>query len=103
LHHGAHQRLRALKLDNVIASHGDGSKGSPDGPFDRIIAWAAFDGVPRPFVDQLVSGGEMICAIGQEDEKQIVHRLTKVGSRFDAEELGTVRFQMLRTGLAEAM
>lgn len=103
LHHTAHQRLRGLKLDNVIAQHGDGSLGSTDGPFDRIIVWAAFPSVPRAFVDQLVSGGEMICAIGQEDEPQTLHRLTKVGSRFEAEELGRVRLQTLRSGTAQTL
>lgn len=103
LHHTAQQRLRSLKLDNVIAQHGDGALGSTDGPFDRIIVWAAFPSVPRAFVDQLVSGGEMICAIGQEDEPQVLHRLTKVGSRFDAEELGHVRMQMLRPGTAQTL
>lgn len=100
LHHTAHQRLRGLKLDNVIVQNGDGGLGSTDGPFDRIIVWAAFPAVPRAFIDQLVSGGEMICAIGAEDEPQMLHRLTKVGSRFEAEELGLVRMQMLRAGTA---
>lgn len=103
LHHTAHQRLRSLSLDNVIAQHGDGALGSTDGPFDRIMVWGAFPSVPRAFVDQLVSGGEMICAIGAEDEPQALYRLTKVGSRFDAEEMGTVRWQMLRAGIARTL
>jgi protein-L-isoaspartate(D-aspartate) O-methyltransferase len=40
-------RIRELKIDNAIATHGDGSQGGTNGPFDRIITWAAFDNVPR--------------------------------------------------------
>ncbi|MEM0899958.1 MAG: protein-L-isoaspartate(D-aspartate) O-methyltransferase [Pseudomonadota bacterium] len=103
LHAQALKRFRALKLDNVVATHADGSKGSDQGPFDRIISWAAFDSVPREFLDQLASGGEMICAIGQIDEPQTLCRLTKVGSRFEAVELEQVRFQVLTSGKARAI
>lgn len=103
LHHSAHRRLRALKIENVTAIHGDGAKGASDGPFERIIAWAAFEAIPRAFIEQLTSGGEMICAVGAEEQPQKIVRLTKVGSRFDAEELFDVRFQMLRPGVAKAL
>lgn len=96
-------RFKALSLDNVTCLHGDGTTGLADGPFDRIIVWAAFAAPPRPFIDQLASGGEMLCAVGEEYSEQQLVRLTKVGSRFDMEELFAVRFQMLRPGLARAL
>lgn len=103
LQRNAVARFKALSLDHVTALHGDGTTGLPDGPFDRIIVWAAFAAPPRAFVEQLVSGGEMVCAIGEEDSEQMLVRLTKVGSRFDMEDLFPVRFQMLRSGLARVL
>ena len=58
-----------------------------EGPFDRIVVWAAFDGLPRAFVDQLSTGGIMIAPIGPEEGEQVLARLTKVGSRFEREDI----------------
>lgn len=99
LHTEAVQRMRRLGLTNVIANLADGSNGSSDGPFERIVCWAAFDAPPRNFVDQLTSGGTMICAIGGEDQAQVLVRMTKIGSRFEREDIGTVRFQSIKRGL----
>ncbi len=96
-------RIKSLKIDNVIISHGDGSRGGSDGPFDRIISWAAFDNVPRPFIEQLTSGGTMICPVGAPDEQQQIVRLTKIGSRFEQEDLGPIRVQMLNTRIPEVL
>ena len=53
------QRFEQFGLTNVVARQADGSNGLPgEGPFDRIVAWAAFDGLPRPFVDQLSMAGK---------------------------------------------
>ena len=103
LHHAAQVRFRTLKLDNVIASRADGSKGSGDGPFDRIVIWPACDAVPRQFGELLVSGGVLVCPIGEAGQRQTLARLTKVGNRFDREDIGTVRAQMLARGLPQAL
>ena len=97
LHEQATERFRTLKIDNIISIRGNGFKGCSDGPFDRIIVWAAFEVVPRHFVEQLVSGGILICAVGHADEPQELVRLTKVGSRYEREDLGLVRMQMLNS------
>ncbi|WP_306118347.1 MULTISPECIES: protein-L-isoaspartate(D-aspartate) O-methyltransferase [unclassified Roseitalea] len=99
----AQARLRALKIDNVIVSHGDGLAGSDEGPFDRIVVWPALTSVPRGFTELLVSGGKLICAIGEADERQVLVRLTKVGSRYEREDIGTVRAQLVVAGLPEAL
>lgn len=99
LHAAAIQRIRRLGLTNVIATHADGSAGSGDGPFERIVCWSAFDQPPRSFVDQLTSGGMMICAIGESEQPQVLVRMTKIGSRFEREDIGTVRFQPIGHGL----
>jgi protein-L-isoaspartate(D-aspartate) O-methyltransferase len=98
----ARQRLDALGIANVILRQADASKGlSGEGPFDRIVSWAAFEVLPRNFVDQLALGGVMIAPIGPGEVEQPVARLTKVGSRFEREDIGFVRAQPLIHGVAE--
>jgi protein-L-isoaspartate(D-aspartate) O-methyltransferase len=100
----AEQRLSALGIANAILRQADGSAGAPaDGPFDRIVIWAAFESMPRSFVDQLASGGVMIAPIGPGDGIQTLARLTKLGSRFEREDLGQVRLQPLTAGVAAAL
>lgn len=99
LHGEAVQRLRQLGITNVVATHGDGSVGDEAGPFDRIVCWSAFDSPPRSFADHLVSAGVMICAIGGGEQAQILVRMSKIGSRFEREDIGTVRFQPIQRGL----
>ena len=97
-------RLAARGLDNVIVRHADGAPGAvADGPFDRIVVWGAFEGPPRHFVDQLASNGAMVCAIGPGDGVQTLVKLTKIGSRFDREDIGHVRLQPLATAIAAAL
>jgi protein-L-isoaspartate(D-aspartate) O-methyltransferase len=103
LHQDAIHRIRHLGLGNVIASQADGSAGSDEGPFDRIVCWSAFESVPRHFADQIVTGGVMVCAIGLADEPQALVRMTKIGSRFEREDIGTVRFQAIQSGVAAAL
>lgn len=100
----ARQRFEALGLANAFVRHTDGSNGLPgEGPFDRIVVWAAFDNLPRPFVDQLSSGGVMIAPIGPGEGIQDVAKLTKVGSRFEREDIGRVRLQPVLKGVAAAI
>lgn len=100
----ARRRLETLAVANVTVRHADGARGLPaDGPFDRIVVWAAFDSYPRPFVEMLSSGGVMVAAIGPADERQLLVRLTKVGSRFEREDIATVRLQPLLAGIAETI
>ncbi|CAM5609946.1 Protein-L-isoaspartate O-methyltransferase [Mycolicibacterium aubagnense] len=97
----AKQRFEALGITNVFARHADGSNGLVnEGPFDRIIVWAAFDSLPRFLLDQLSSGGTVIAPIGPEEGEQVLAKLLKVGSRFEREDIGTVRFQPILPGVA---
>ncbi|MEO1746783.1 MAG: protein-L-isoaspartate O-methyltransferase, partial [Pseudomonadota bacterium] len=61
LHAQASAIFKQLHIDNVIGVHGDGAEGAQpgSGPFDRIISWAAFDALPKGFVEQLSSGGKI--------------------------------------------
>src|SRR5690606_14735803 len=88
----ARARYEALGIQNVQIRHVDGANGLPgEGPFDRIVVWAAFESLPRAFVDQLAIGGIMIAPIGPAEAPQELARLTKVGSRFEREDIGQVR------------
>lgn len=100
----ARARFEALRLANITVRHADASKGlNGEGPFDRIVVWASFDSMPRAFVDQLATNGLMICAIGPDDGEQALVKLTKIGSRFDREDMGKVRFQPLASTMAAAL
>ncbi|MET3521797.1 MULTISPECIES: protein-L-isoaspartate(D-aspartate) O-methyltransferase [unclassified Mesorhizobium] len=97
----AKQRFEALGIGNVIVRQADGSNGLPnEGPFDRIVAWAAFDNLPRFLLDQLSSGGVVIAPIGPEEGEQVLAKLTKVGSRFEREDIGIVRLQPILRSVA---
>ena len=97
----ARQRFEALGITNVIARQADGAGGlANEGPFDRIVAWAAFESLPRFLVEQLSSGGIVIAPIGLSEEEQVVAKLTKVGSRFEREDIGSARLQPMLPGMA---
>ena len=100
----AARRHETLGLSNVLVRQADGAQGVPaEGPFDRIVAWAAYETLPRGFVDQLSSGGAMIAAIGPDGGVQVLEKMTKVGSRFEREKLADVRFQPMSAGLAQSL
>ncbi|WP_306051310.1 protein-L-isoaspartate(D-aspartate) O-methyltransferase [Oceaniradius stylonematis] len=103
LHQAAQARFRALKRDNVIASQADGAAGSTEGPFDRIVVWPAMEALPRGFSDLVVPGGIIVCPVGEGDGRQVLVRLTKVGNRFEREDIGTVRVQPMASGLPRAL
>lgn len=100
----ARQRFDKLGLTNAAARQADGTNGLPgEGPFDRIVAWTAFEGLPRPFVDQLSTGGIMITPIGPPESEQVLAKLTKVGSRFERMDIATVRLQPIGKGVAAVL
>ena len=100
----AAKRYTKLGISNVVVHVGDGQAlGLEDGTFDRILVTAAFDELPRAFAERLVSGGKMITAIGAPAEQQMLVRLTKIGSRFEREDLFPVRFQRIIGGAALAL
>lgn len=100
----AAERYRTLGLLNVLQRHGDAEKAiEGEGPFDRIVVWPAFDAMPRGYVDLLSSGGIMIAPIGPADDRQVLARLTKVGSRFERSDIGIVRFQPIVRGIAATL
>jgi protein-L-isoaspartate(D-aspartate) O-methyltransferase len=100
----ATNRFSALGIGNAVARRADGREGvAGEGPFDRIIVWAAFETFPRHFVEHLTSGGMMIAAVGPGDGVQTLMKLRKTGSRFEREDLMPVRMQPLQEGTAAAL
>ncbi len=97
----ARQRHAALGLDNVTVQLANGRDGyAADGPYDRIIFWSAFESLPRTSVDWLATNGVMIVPIGPEEGVQTFVKLTKIGSRFEREDICPVRLQPLATAVA---
>jgi protein-L-isoaspartate(D-aspartate) O-methyltransferase len=60
----AKQRIKLLKIDNVIFQHSDGGDGwSKYGPFDAILSAAAPRQVPQKLKEQLAIGGRMVIPV----------------------------------------
>jgi protein-L-isoaspartate(D-aspartate) O-methyltransferase len=67
----ASELLRDLGLDNVHVRLGDGYSGWPEqAPFDRIMATAAPEDIPRPLIDQLAVGGRLVIPVGSQGGPQ---------------------------------
>jgi len=100
----AQQRFAHLGLGNIVSRQADGLKGmNGEGNFDRIIATCVFDGMPRQFVDQLATGGIMLAPLLREDGGTIMARLSKIGSRFEREDLFEVPYRAFIPGVAAAL
>ena len=104
LHEKAKTRLDQLGMDNVVLQLMDGSRSASQlGINDRIVANFAFDDIPRDFIDNLSSNGVMIAPIGPADGVQQMKRITKIGSRFQVEDLFPVRMQPPLQGVSKAI
>jgi protein-L-isoaspartate(D-aspartate) O-methyltransferase len=100
----AQQRFERLGLTNIAPRHADGSNGMKgEGTFDRILVTAAFSSVPRWFVEQLAAGGVMIAPLMDEAGACTLVRLTKIGSRFEREDLFSVPLSPMIPNRAAAL
>lgn len=99
----AERRFHALRLHNITARHGDGTRGWPEAaPFHRIMVTAA--GGPEPpkdLTEQLAVGGVMVIplAAGAYGEQRVV-RIRRTDHGFDREDLWPVRFVPLLSDVA---
>lgn len=100
----AQQRFDELNLGNIAARHADGSQGlKGEGTFDRILITTAFDSAPRFFVEQLVAGGVLIAPLIDGTGACMLVRFTKIGSRFEREDLMPAPFLPIRSNRAMAL
>ncbi len=90
----ARSRFETLKLRNIDAHVGDGSKGWPHAaPYERIIVTCAADTIPQTLMAQLTIGGVMIVPVGPHVADQQLLKLTRVAAdEVRKETLGPVRF-----------
>ncbi|MFN3699851.1 MAG: protein-L-isoaspartate(D-aspartate) O-methyltransferase [Dictyoglomus sp.] len=92
----AQRILNFLGYTNIYFKIGDGTLGWEEyAPFDKIIVTAAAFDIPKPLKDQLKDGGIMIIPIGGR-EFQNLYKIRKVGNNFYKENLGGVRFVLLK-------
>ncbi|HSV30179.1 MAG TPA: protein-L-isoaspartate(D-aspartate) O-methyltransferase [Candidatus Omnitrophota bacterium] len=99
----AEERFKHLRIHNITAKLGDGSRGWPEqAPFDRIMVTAAAHDIPPALVDQLKIGGIMVLPVGDAAglEQDLV-KITKGESGLHIDHLGPVRFVPLVEGVAE--
>ena len=97
-------RFDHVGITNVIAKQLDGSNGvEGEETFDRILVTASFKEMPRQFVDHLTSNGVMIAPMSLGDGRARIMRLTKIGSRFEREDLFEIQDSPLIPNLAAAL
>ena len=87
------KRFRELRLGNVTAIAGDGSRGWPEqAPFDRIMVTCAGKTLPETLIAQLAVGGVMIVPVGSRSSDQEVLRVRRTAEGYTTESLFPVRF-----------
>lgn len=91
----AERKFRELRINNITAKTGDGTKGWPEqAPFDRIIVTAAATReIPHALLDQLAPDGLMIAPMGDTARDQHLYRFSfdKDGN-LEQEKMWPVRF-----------
>ena len=90
----AEERLKHLKLTNVVTKCGDGSRGWKEtAPFERILVAAAAGKVPAALLEQLAPGGIMVIPVGNNIADQILLRIRKdEHGNISTQHLMNVRF-----------
>jgi len=101
LHEQARTNLRSLRLANLRLVFGDGQAGVPQAaPYDLVIAAAAGESIPEPWLQQMQVGGRLIAPVSA-GKGQALHLVERSGSdRWQLTVLDAVRFVPLRDGTA---
>ncbi|WP_197525051.1 protein-L-isoaspartate(D-aspartate) O-methyltransferase [Botrimarina hoheduenensis] len=96
----AARTLERLDYKNVHCRIGDGYAGWAEAaPFDKIIVTCSPEEPPKPLVEQLVEGGQMIVPVGERYQQNLV-RLTKRNNTLERQTLRATLFVPM-TGTAE--
>jgi len=99
LHLMAKKNLRGMQCFNLRMLFADGLKGLEQAaPFDVIIAAAAGEGVPEPWVRQLAAGGILLTPVSGP-QGQVLEQVIHLGrGNFQRVQLDAVRFVPLLQG-----
>ena len=100
LHAAARERLLSDLMPDSHFRLGDGHDGWPEqAPFDRIMITAAARRIPRALIEQLAPRGKMVIPIGETNEVQQLHIVSREesGQVVDREDIH-VRFVPLVSG-----
>lgn len=99
----AEERFKRLRIHNITAKVGDGSRGWPEqAPFERIMVTAAAHDIPPMLVSQLKVGGIMVLPVGDSHgSAQDLVKVTRTEDGLDIDHLGPVRFVPLVEGLPD--
>ncbi|HII99374.1 MAG TPA: protein-L-isoaspartate(D-aspartate) O-methyltransferase [Methanoregula sp.] len=88
----ARSNLETLGITNAKVIVADGTLGHPpDSPYNGIIITAATPQIPKPLLDQLDDGGQLVAPVGDRDIQELV-RIKNSGGRFVETHHGSVRF-----------
>lgn len=88
----ARAALEACGVEHVVQRVGDGTLGWPEhAPFDAILVGAASPDVPRPLVEQLAIGGQLLVPIGGREE-QVLVRVRRTPEGEERMSLDAMRF-----------
>lgn len=99
----AEARFAKLRLHNVTTRFGDGTKGWPEHEtFDRIVVTAAAPEIPDSLLEYLAEGGILVTPVGPARRDQKLLRVRRKNGDLAVENLGSVRFVPLVTGLPRA-
>ncbi len=100
----AGRELKEMSVTNVTLAQADGlAEAGDNGTYDRIIVDSSFSELPRHLLERLAPGGVVVTAIGEPGKEQMAVELTKVGNRFERQDLFPVHFSPLEPGLAQAL
>ncbi|MGN7292523.1 protein-L-isoaspartate(D-aspartate) O-methyltransferase [Rhizobium sp. SAFR-030] len=91
----ARRRLDALGCHNVTVRHGDGTGGWPEtgAEFDAILVAAGAPVTPQALKDQLAIGGRLIIPVGEQEDRQMLKKITRLADQdFEEEDLEPVMF-----------
>lgn len=88
----AEEALRACGITDVHVRVGDGTLGWPEaGPFDAILVGAASPEIPRPLLEQLAVGGQLLIPLGDREEQTLV-RVRRTPEGYERTPLDAMRF-----------
>jgi len=89
----AHDRIRALGINNATVKAFDGTLGwNAYAPYDAILVAAGGPRIPDPLVAQLKVGGRLVIPIGATRDSQKLVRVIKTETTPKIEEHGSCQF-----------